>query len=413
MSTNTKIEWTDATWNPLRGCSRVSAGCVNCYAEGVAHRFGGPGQPYEGLTTNGRWNGTVRVVEKHLDDPLRWTKPRKVFVNSMSDLFHESVPDATIDIIFAVMATAHRHTFQVLTKRAERMHAYLNHPDLKQRIAEACKALSKTIDLPRHNRGWKIAAGWDAWAAGNNLEVGPPDWPGWPLDNVWIGVTVENQAAADERIPLLLQASAAVRFLSCEPLLGPVDLSPWLGRYDCNKCGYRGFDVHPKAYCDKCDELYEGEECPVHGATHDDMVCPKCEASEHSGFGFADTNMTLYPRLHWVIVGGESGPNARPMHPDWARSLRDQCQESWGATGDLGAVFFFKQWGEWTPGENDPNPMTARATAKWWDDSWSYSHVAAGVPEHIDDEPDLYRVGKKAAGRQLNGRTWNEFPEGR
>ena len=141
MSAKTGIEWTDATWNPVRGCSRVSEGCRNCYAEKVAYRFSGPGQPYEGLVRINaagerklEWNGQVQLVEKHLLDPLKWKEPRRIFVNSMSDLFHENIPDEWIDKIFAVMALSPQHTFQVLTKRPERMRKYLSAPETRERI---------------------------------------------------------------------------------------------------------------------------------------------------------------------------------------------------------------------------------------------------------------------------------------
>lgn len=184
MADGSKIEWTEATWNPVRGCSRISEGCRNCYAEAVAARFSGPGQPYEGLAkmtpAGPRWTGQVAVIEKHMDDPRRWTRPRRVFVNSMSDLFHERLRDEEIDRVFAVMADAPQHTFQVLTKRAIRMRAWA------QRAA--------------------------------HLGRSPPA-------NVWMGVSVEDQIAAAERVDLLLDTPAAVRWLSLEPLIGPVVIS--------------------------------------------------------------------------------------------------------------------------------------------------------------------------------------------
>ncbi len=268
MGDNTGISWTDATWNPLRGCSRVSAGCVHCYAETVAARFSGSGQPYEGLVhriTRG-WNGKLRFVEDALEQPLRWARPRLIFVNSMSDLFHENVPDAWIDRIFAVMALALRHTFQVLTKRPERMLAYMN-----MRTDNREHAISEQMRVISHGRD--------------------PGLPELPLPNVWLGVSVEDQTAADLRIPLLLQCSAAVRWLSCEPLLGPVDLDRVLWP---NKNGHRG---------------------------------------EHSG---------ELGQIDWVVAGGESGPGARPMQPVWARTLRDACVQA-------GVPYYFKQWGEWAP----------------------------------------------------------------
>lgn len=220
MADQTKggIAWTEQTWNPIRGCSRVSEGCRHCYAETVAHRFSGPGQPYEGLTTpDGRWNGIIRPVPEHLKDPLHWKRPRMVFVNSMSDLFHENLPFSEIDKVFEVMARAREHTFQVLTKRVDRMKAYLN-----------------ASSTPHHQ----------AYAIGV-----------WPLPNVWIGVSVEDQQTADERIPVLLQTQGAVRWVSYEPALGPVDFKPYFGQ----------------------------------------------------------------PGLDWGVFGGESGSGARPFELAWGR----------------------------------------------------------------------------------------------
>lgn len=343
MADATPIEWTDSTWNPITGCTRVSEGCRNCYAEVMAARFSGPGQWGEGLARivrdpNGkaidhRWTGKLRFNDRALDLPLRWRKPRRIFVNSTSDLFHEYVPDEWIDRVFAVMALAPRHTFQMLTKRPERAQAYLinhphNHIQIRRQIAgRAPHALRSQGD------------------AGRMV----------PLPNVWLGTSIEDQATADARIPHLLATPAAVRFVSAEPLLGPVDLTRWSG--------------------------IEGD-----GGT--------------MGFG-----------LDLVIVGGESGPGARPMHPDWARSLRDQCQAA-------GVAFFFKQWGEWTPGENVLSQITgwrANATYGPWvgGDEWLFGETDMGDPEEDwHDEPDLYRVGKKAAGRLLDGREWNQMPGG-
>lgn len=251
----TSIEWTDRTWNPVRGCSRVSEGCRNCYAEITAARFSNyvqliagsepfladdSGNIKAGLfddfvlrTPSGpRWTGKVELIESKLTEPLHWKKPQRVFVNSMSDLFHEALPDEAIDRVFAVMADCPHLTFQILTKRPERM--------LK----------------------W--------FSSGLQMKVNPP----WSDPNVWIGVSVEDQATADARIPLLLQTPAAIRFVSYEPALGPVDFR----------------------------------------------------------------KETWTAGLDWIIAGGESGPGARPPHPDWFRSVRDQCAAA-------GVAFFFKQWG--------------------------------------------------------------------
>lgn len=261
MGTKTGISWTDATWNPLRGCTRVSQGCVNCYAESVAARFSGPGQPYEGLAkmvnSHPRWTNTIMLVRKHLEDPLHWRAPKRVFVNSMSDCFHPDVPDSYVHEIFEVMNAAPRHQFQILTKRPERMKAY-------------CQRFQPN-----------------------------------PLANVWLGTSVENQETADERIPHLMQTPAAIRFLSCEPLLGPVTL------WKLTKPYYEvGFSTPREVY-------------PLDGL-----------------FAIPDHDWSV-GAIDWVIVGGESGPQHRPFDVDWARSLRDTCVE-------MAVPFFFKQHGGMT-----------------------------------------------------------------
>jgi protein gp37 len=198
MGNNTKIEWTDATWNPIRGCSRVSEGCRNCYAD---------------------WTGKVSFVEDHLLEPCRWRKPRRIFVNSMSDLFHENVEENWIDQIFAVMAMCSRHTFQILTKRPERMLKYLTKFSTKSEWARYLSELNDSEEISIFSEDAECVIH-------NSIQgsISPPYSVGWPMRNVWLGVSVENQAAANERIPLLLQTPAAVRFISAEPLLGPIDL---------------------------------------------------------------------------------------------------------------------------------------------------------------------------------------------
>lgn len=208
MADKSKIEWTDASWNPLRGCTRVSEGCRNCYAERMSARFSKPGEPFHGvaeMTPQGpRWTGKVLPVYEHLADPLRWKKPRRIFVCSMSDLFHKDVPDEFVDKVFAVMALAGQHTYQVLTKRPERAAEYLRDAKPFNRIGQAARELWQGM-------GRQVNWVWQG---------------GWPLSNVWVGTSVENQEAADKRIPYLLQVPAAVRFLSVEPMLGPVNLRP-------------------------------------------------------------------------------------------------------------------------------------------------------------------------------------------
>lgn len=267
MGRTTGIEWCDATWNPIRGCTRVSAGCVNCYAERQAARFAGPGGPYEGtIDTHGRWNGVIKLVPQHLDDPLRWQTPLRIFVNSMSDLFHENLPIEYLDRMFAVMALAERHTFLCLTKRPERMRAYMRDQSQPRRDSrgEAVLQLARTHHLPPE------------------IIDGRP----WPPPNVWLIVSAEDQETVDARVPLLLDTPAAVRGVSLEPLIGPVTLRPRPRRDQCIYCGLNA-DAH-----------------------HD-----------HPG-GYRTRG------LDWVIVGGESGPHHRPMASRWVRRLRHECQQT-------------------------------------------------------------------------------------
>lgn len=327
MGDRSKIEWTDATWGPVTGCTKVSEGCDHCYAETIAHRFAG---------TKAYPNGfDVTLRPERLDQPLHWRRPRRIFVNSMSDLFHKDVPDEYIARVFAVMALAPQHTFQVLTKRPGRMRSLLG--------SEAFRPRVETEALRLKTQQW--AAG--EYPCGRKAE-GRTRWtfPGWPLPNIWLGTSVENQKWADVRVPQLLATPAAIRFLSCEPLLGLVDLT--------------GSGIQ---------QTYWLTGRPGWGP-------------EESVGDVVMQPLTIAPSLDWVIVGGESGPGARPMHPDWARSLRDQCLA-------VGVPFLFKQWGEWAPF------------------FWTADH-----PTHyFGDGVMVGRVGKKIAGRMLDGRTWDEYPE--
>ena len=331
----TGIEWTDETWNPVTGCSKVSEGCRHCYAERVSHRFG---------WTESSWTArnVVQNVQLHperLSQPLQWRKPRRIFVNSMSDLFHEQVTDEFIAAVFAVMAEANWHTFQILTKRPQRM-------------LEVVNSLAFDFDGAVFN-GHRVT---------------------WPLPNVWLGVSVENQRAADERIPLLLQTPAAVRFLSCEPLLGPVDLTA-IPAIDGMNTSVLAPECWGDCACDKAFGFDKG--CKRHGG---------------------DGQLTR--RIDWVIAGGESGPSARPMHPDWARSLRDQCQET-------AVPFLFKQWGGWAA-IDEPWQQKSVADLKS-NEQWLNYEGGSGF--HGDSVWRMRRVGKKKAGRMLDGQTWNEMPE--
>ena len=323
MGTKTGISWTDATWNPILGCSRVSEGCRNCYAEGIAYRFG-HGKPtvYSGLTVlaNGHPQWTGKIVEtRQLLAPLSWRKPKRVFVNSMSDLFHENVTDEQRDRIFAVMALCPQHIFQVLTKRPKRMLEYFSAAGMSKIREALIGRQASIIHLER-------------------TKMPVLEWPGLPLPNVWLGTSVENQATADERIPFLLETPAAVKFLSAEPLLGPIDFR------------------------------------------------------KVSGFNRIGLDLSNW----WVICGGESGPGARPMHPDWARSLRDQC-----ANGQV--PFFFKQWGEWEPQKQASGKTGMGSEIYYWADDRT-------KPSDVDCHCS-FKVGKKKAGSLLDGIEHKAFPE--
>ncbi|WP_084020233.1 DUF5131 family protein [Mycobacterium avium] len=258
MSASTKIEWTrgddgtaGATWSPVTGCSALSPGCDRCYADSIARRFAG---------TKAWPNGfDVTLWPDRLGIPLRWRRPRRIFVCSTGDLFHDAVPDDFIAQVFAVMAACAEHTFMVLTKRHARL----------------CSLVSRgLLDLV------------DGWADKYGVRVAR-----WPLPNVWLGVSAENQQWADIRIPALLATPAAVRFVSAEPLLGPIDVGQSLAKW------------------------YPDDSQPWLGDR-------------------------LWARdvLHWVIAGGESGIRARRMDPDWVRALQEQCHRA-------GIAFFFKQAG--------------------------------------------------------------------
>ncbi len=289
MSTASNIEWTDATWNPVVGCTRVSAGCDHCYAVAMTHRLEQIARDpvaacdrrgnYTGLTVlNGKgdrhFNGTVRCVDEALTVPLKWRKPRRIFVNSMSDLFHKSVPFEFVAAVFGVAAAARRHTFQILTKRPERAAQFFEFMrDRRGRIAASIASPVAACCDALHSFTGSIY----------NTDYFPDD-DAWPLPNVWLGASCEDQAAADERIPHLLRCPAAVRFLSCEPLLGPIDLTN-IGEHD--------------------------------GRPMSALLRHPVVDDEPGGQG-----------IDWVIVGGESGPKARPSSINWINSISTQCQEA-------------------------------------------------------------------------------------
>jgi protein gp37 len=363
MADNTLISWTDASWPVVAGCTKASPGCANCYAIGESWRMGhNPNEKirsaYEGTAEkreDGRreWSGIVRSLPERLDWPLKWRKPRRIFVCNMGDLFHEDVSDVHVLSVFGIMAACPQHTFQVLTKRPERMLRWFN--QLGTRAVAAARV------FPEDSLEWRrrqVLRGAAIQATGAPLPS-IPEHPKWPLPNVWVGVTAENQEQADKRIPLLLQVPAAVRFASVEPMLGPVDLTQLARK----------------------DELPDWEDWTYFDDALTGFVANKCGGS------------ILRPHLNWVICGGESGPKARPMHPQWARDLRDQCQAA-------GTAFFFKQWGEWVP-------------------PFFYS-FAAGMPDlsaskrhQFMDGWEVYRVGRKAAGDLLDDVSWKQFPQAR
>lgn len=379
MAETSHIEWTDATWNPITGCSVVSPGCTNCYAMRLAGTRLKHHPSRAGLTRDTKagavWNGEVRLNAEWLDQPLGWKRPHMIFVCAHGDLFHESVPDEWIAKVFATMALAPRHTFQVLTKRSERMQAYLSDAQNARNIYEiVCDRVTEE-QLPVV-----------LLASGVSDPGIMPSFPRislgeWPLSNVWLGVSVEDQARANERIPDLLWTPAAVRFLSAEPLLGPVNL--------------RSIDISG-------DE----EVLPLGAGWLDRLEEGEIEAA----------------RIDWVIVGGESGKEARPMHPDWARSLRDQCKAS-------GTAFFFKQWGTWAavshmteeqiddcyPPLSERHPDATRHAVVdlhvLHGDGTRYGHLARDAFLDGTRAMTMFAIGKKKAGRLLDGVEHNDMPQ--
>lgn len=363
MSAKTSIEWTGRTWNPLvayltrevevtrkngdkvkipagtRGwfCSKCSPGCLNCYAEKINLRLG------NGLTYQLKNLADIEFRLVNLDAPLRWKKPGFVFVNSMTDLFHEAVPRHLIDQVFAAMALASNQTFQVLTKRAAGMREYLKGCDGGAHVGTARSRIVQRMA--------EISA------------VARFLLPVFPLPNVWLGVSAENQKYWNERVAELIKTPAAVRFVSAEPLLGPIDINPETHDASCA--------IKKGGVCD----CTQGREC-------------------RNG---RPVGAYWSQEIDWVICGGESGAKARPMHPDWARGLRDQC------TAEM-IPFFFKQWGEY--GVYVANGGRIKGT------DWLTFDGKLRVGDSEDDRDVLVgRVGKKRAGRLLDGREWKEMPE--
>jgi len=261
----TKIEWADRSWNPVRGCSRVSDGCVHCYAERFAMRMSGPGQAYEGLVEQGpygpRWTGTIKLVPAKLTEPLHWRKPARIFVNSMSDLYHDDVPYSFIDKIKAVEAMCPQHIFIELTKRPGRLQQYAEITE-PESIWETADKMACDLNLSQNHTNKAY------------LRAGRAEAP-WPLPNVWNLISAESQATLDRRVPVLLDSVATVRGMSYEPGLGAVDF---------DRGGFSFLQTH---------------------------VSPAGRQWE---------------KLDWIIVGGESGPGARDFDIKWARKVVDQCR---------------------------------------------------------------------------------------
>lgn len=333
MGDQSKIEWTEATWNPTVGCSRTSPGCDRCYAIGVAHRAMSP--QHVGLTVKPKgertdWTGEVRVVEHLIDQPIRWKRPRRVFVNSMSDLFHPALEEETIARIFAVMAVAGQHTFQCLTKRSKRMWQVLDQHAFWGEVGRQIEKITG-VELDGPLLDMVVAC---------------------EIPNVHLGVSIESDKYAFRAEHLRL-TPAAVRWISAEPLLGPLPSLDLTG-------------------------------------------------------------------IDWVVVGGESGPGSRPMHPDWVRDLRDRCMDvNTGSADQFGTSFFFKQWGDWVPGRPDQNssrssmaktPVVTQAGG-WLDveGRWRDTNELTSF-RTPDDWVQMARVGKKNTGRELDGREWSEYP---
>lgn len=354
MGSRSKIEWTDSTWPVVTGCTALSAGCDNCYAANHARRFAG---------TKAWPNGfDVTLWPERLDQPMRWRAPRKVFVCSTGDLFHDKVPDEYIAHVFAVMQSCATHTFQVLTKRHGRMRALLNSGAFWSAVTDfgehvMAQRPSREQYWPNHGQRHGF------------------------LPNVWLGVSVESQHWADIRIPALLDTPAAVRYLSLEPLLERVELRralrKWVPAQD-----------HP---------AWDGQRLRVREV------------------------------LHWVIAGGESGPRARPLHPEWVRVVRDDCVAA-------GIAFHFKQFGEYLPvavtddedfafGRAYDHPLGGRmspsvrvkvggaATMRGASTRLLEPGERTRNTVLLDRNTIAVRVGKRRAGRTLDGRIWDQYPQ--
>jgi protein gp37 len=387
MADNSLIEWTDSTWNIITGCSVVSPGCTNCYAMKLAGTRLAHHPSREGLTIDTKggpvWNGQVRFNKQWLTRPLQWKRPRMIFVCAHGDLFHESVPDEWIDKAFAVMALAPQHVFQVLTKRSKRMREYMNERWQPARAHKIDLGDDGALDVPAETVGEDRRSQIERECEPLLDQFGMVDtendslwtedgkckamqWQ-WPLPNVWLGVSTEDQQRADERVPDLRATPAAVRWVSYEPALGPIDF----------------------------DELFFGR-VVVRLPTNRAPPTQPISSADTLGDVIRTLGGTIAPMegdIDWLVCGGESGQGARPMHPAWARSARDQCAAA-------GVPFFFKQHGNWL---HMPERAHLRDFAR---EPWD--RVASKISEV---RPALmFNVGKKAAGRLLDGIEHNGMP---
>jgi len=353
-------------------CEHISDACRNCYAEQTNKGFFqlGTKLPYK---PQSRDQVKIYLDEETLTQPLRWKRPRKIFVCSMTDIFGHWVSDEWIDRIFAVMALSPHHTFQVLTKRPQRMLEYMLEPERKLRVLDAVCRIGINYShigswLNKNKRTWGYFT------------------ENWPLPHIWLGVTAEDQKTAVQRIPLLLLTPAAVRFISAEPLLGPIDLTTLV--VEQNTTHRWGWDA------------LTGEDFIENFTTH--------QRWEHR----RTWRSNLYSHVNWVIVGGESGSGSRPMHPDWAHSLRVQCR-------DAQVAFHFKQWGEYAHWQ-DIGTYDVKSSS-WIHPDWFHlnlpgvwvepdGRIATEKGRTLDAE-FMYRVGKHRAGRRLDGREWDAFPK--
>lgn len=338
---NTKIEWATKVWNPVTGCTPISAGCANCYAKRMANRLKGR----HGYDAADPFKVTIHTEDKFLE-PLKWRKPSNVFVCSMGDLFHKDVPTLEIDKVFAIAAISPKHNFMFLTKRPDRMATYFDTPAKK--LAERWEDVIYSMGISAGDDEIDTVASFLHNICGL----------GWPLKNIWLGVSVEDQKAADDRIHYLNEISAAVKFVSCEPLLSEINFEKSLGE----------------------------------------------SLKWHAG--------GLKNCISWVISGGETGHNARPVHPDWIRSIRNQCDSG-------GIPFFFKGWGEFKNGSDYINLKTSNHIvltngefARWDNDDWKSISKKYSVNQFNDLKPFVVcKTGKKQSGDLLDGKQYHEFPK--